>query len=95
MYRPPGSDDHARAVADPGEQIVPLSGLDEAAAGSVFVARARAVNPTAALDDDQVLSIVRKLDGLPLALELAAASRLAVARAGRDRPWTAARPAGG
>ena len=80
----------------PGEQIVHLSGLDEAAAGSVFVARARAVNPMAALDDDQVLSIVRKLDGLPLALELAAArDRLAVARAGRDRPWTAARPAGG
>ena len=57
----------------PGEQIVHLSGLDEAAAGSVFVARARAVNPMAALDDDQVLSIVRELDGLPLALELAAA----------------------
>ena len=57
----------------PGEQIVHLSGLDDAAAGSVFVARARAVNPMAALDDDQVRSIVRKLDGLPLALELAAA----------------------
>lgn len=57
----------------PGEQIVHLSGLDEAAAGSVFVARARAVSPMAALDDDQVRAIVRKLDGLPLALELAAA----------------------
>jgi predicted ATPase/DNA-binding SARP family transcriptional activator len=56
-----------------GEQIVQLSGLDEAAAGSVFVARARAVSPMAALDDDQVRGIVRKLDGLPLALELAAA----------------------
>ncbi len=57
----------------PGEQIVHVSGLDDAAAGSVFVARARAVSPLAALDDDQVQGIVRKLDGLPLALELAAA----------------------
>ena len=56
-----------------GEQILHLSGLDDAAAGSVFVARARAVSPMAALDDDQVRGIVRKLDGLPLALELAAA----------------------
>ena len=55
-----------------GEQILHLSGLDDAAAGSVFVARARAVSPMAALDD-QVRGIVRKLDGLPLALELAAA----------------------
>lgn len=57
----------------PGEEIVHLSGLDDAAAGSMFVARARAVSPMAALDDDQVRGIVRKLDGLPLALELAAA----------------------
>jgi predicted ATPase/DNA-binding SARP family transcriptional activator len=57
----------------PGEQIIHLSGLDDAAAGSVFVARARAVNPMAALDEDQVRAIVGKLDGLPLALELAAA----------------------
>ena len=56
-----------------GEEIVYLSGLDDAAASSVFVARARAVNPVAALDDDQVQGIVRKVDGLPLALELAAA----------------------
>ena len=73
MYRPPGSDDSREPLLTPGEQIVHLSGLDEAAAGSVFVARARAVNPMAALNDDQVLSIVRELDGLPLALELAAA----------------------
>ena len=56
-----------------GEQIVHLSGLDDSAASSVFVARARAVSAVAALDDDQVRGIVRKLDGLPLALELAAA----------------------
>lgn len=57
----------------PGEQIVQLSGLDDDAAGSVFVARAQAASPLAALDNDQVRGIVRKLDGLPLALELAAA----------------------
>jgi predicted ATPase/DNA-binding SARP family transcriptional activator len=57
----------------PGEHVVQLSGLDDAAAGSVFVARAREVSPLVVLDDDQVRSIVRKLDGLPLALELAAA----------------------
>jgi predicted ATPase/DNA-binding SARP family transcriptional activator len=57
----------------PGEQIVALRGLDDAAAGSVFVARARAAGSIAALGDDHVQRIVRKLDGLPLALELAAA----------------------
>jgi predicted ATPase/DNA-binding SARP family transcriptional activator len=57
----------------PGEQIIYLSGLDDAAASSVFVARARAGNPMTALDEDQVRAIVGKLDGLPLALELAAA----------------------
>jgi predicted ATPase/DNA-binding SARP family transcriptional activator len=56
-----------------GEQIIHLRGLDDAAASSVFVARARAVSPVAALDDDHVRNIVRKMDGLPLALELAAA----------------------
>lgn len=56
-----------------GEQIVPLSGLEDAAAASVFAARARAVRPMVALDDNRVHGIVRTLDGLPLALELAAA----------------------
>jgi predicted ATPase/DNA-binding SARP family transcriptional activator len=56
-----------------GEKIVYLSGLDDAAAGLVFTARARAVSPMAALDDQKVKGIVHKLDGLPLALELAAA----------------------
>jgi predicted ATPase/DNA-binding SARP family transcriptional activator len=57
----------------PGEQIVLLSGLDDAAAASVFSARARAVRPMVALDDNLVRGIVRALDGLPLGLELAAA----------------------
>jgi predicted ATPase/DNA-binding SARP family transcriptional activator len=57
----------------PGEHLVQLSGLDETAGAELFRARARAVNPTAKLDDDPVRTIVRKVEGLPLALELAAA----------------------
>ena len=57
----------------PGEQIVQLSGLDEAAGAEVFTSRARAANPSAELDTDRVRAIVVKLEGLPLALELAAA----------------------
>jgi predicted ATPase/DNA-binding SARP family transcriptional activator len=57
----------------PGEQIVQLSGLDEAAGAEVFTSRARAANPSAELDTDRVRAVVVKLEGLPLALELAAA----------------------
>jgi len=57
----------------PGERIVQLSGLDEAAGAEVFMSRARAANPAAELDTDRVRAIVGKLEGVPLALELAAA----------------------
>jgi predicted ATPase/DNA-binding SARP family transcriptional activator len=57
----------------PGEHVVQLSGLDDAAGAELFQDRARAVNPTVVLDDDSVPAIVRKVEGLPLALELAAA----------------------
>jgi predicted ATPase/DNA-binding SARP family transcriptional activator len=57
----------------PGEQIVQLSGLDESAGAEVFTSRARAANPAAELDTDRVRAIVGKLEGMPLALELAAA----------------------
>lgn len=56
-----------------GEWLLPLQGLgDEAAA--LFVARARAVNPAfdAVADASHVAAICRRLEGLPLALELAA-----------------------
>jgi predicted ATPase/DNA-binding SARP family transcriptional activator len=57
----------------PGEQIVQLGGLDEAAGVEVFTSRARAANPAAELDPYRVRAIVHKLEGIPLALELAAA----------------------
>jgi DNA-binding SARP family transcriptional activator len=57
----------------PGEQVVNLSGLDETAGAEVFTARARAANPAAELDTAGVWAIVGRLEGLPLALELAAA----------------------
>jgi tetratricopeptide (TPR) repeat protein len=50
-----------------------LSGLDENAGAELFTSRARAANPVAELDPDGVRAIVGKLEGLPLALELAAA----------------------
>jgi predicted ATPase/DNA-binding SARP family transcriptional activator len=57
----------------PGEQIVQLGGLDEAGGAEVFTSRARAANPAAELDAGSVRAIVSNLEGLPLALELAAA----------------------
>ena len=62
----------------PGEQIVQLSGLDETAGAELFTSRARAANPTAELNVDGVRAIVGRLEGLPLALELAAARTAAL-----------------
>ena len=55
-----------------GEREYPVPPLDEAEAVALFVERARAVHPEF-VDDDAVLEICRRLDCLPLALELAAA----------------------
>ena len=54
---------------------VDLGELDRYPATALFVERARAVKPDVALDDDsaaKIADICRRLDGLPLALELAA-----------------------
>jgi non-specific serine/threonine protein kinase len=59
-----------------GEQQYPLEPLDESQAVALFAERARAVKPDFALTDENaaaVAEISRKLDGLPLAIELAAA----------------------
>jgi predicted ATPase len=70
-----------------GEQLRPLSSMhipDEASAASVlsndattlFIERARAIAPAFTLDDGNapaVVEICRRLDGIPLAIELAAA----------------------
>lgn len=80
-----------------GEQLCAVSTLladdgEELAAVELFVQRARAVRPDFEADGDQVgiIEIVRRLDGLPLAIELAAARlhthHLGEIAAGLDHP---------
>jgi predicted ATPase/DNA-binding SARP family transcriptional activator len=60
----------------PGEVLVPVAGLPEPAAVELFVDRARAVQPGFSLEGqarDIVSDVCLRLDGLPLAIELAAA----------------------
>ncbi|TDC51584.1 AfsR/SARP family transcriptional regulator, partial [Jiangella ureilytica] len=57
----------------PGEVVAPVAPLDPATdAVDLFLARAGAAAPGRELDRDTVAEICRRLDGLPLALELAA-----------------------
>ncbi|WP_410870868.1 AfsR/SARP family transcriptional regulator [Nocardia sp. A7] len=64
-------------LAITAESVYPLAPLRIDAAGSpateLFSARARAVRPDVRLDPDTVARLCRTLDGLPLAIELAAA----------------------
>jgi predicted ATPase/DNA-binding SARP family transcriptional activator len=55
------------------ERVFPLSQLATADGSELFRRRARAVRPDAELPDAVVAEIVERLDGLPLAVELAAA----------------------
>lgn len=58
-----------------GEHVFPVGPLEEAAAAGLFVTRSQASDPrlTMSPDDPDVRDICRRLDGLPLAIELAAA----------------------
>lgn len=59
-----------------GEQEYPVAPLEEDSAVQLFVQRAAAVRPTFALNPENseaIREICRRLDGLPLAIELAAA----------------------
>ena len=55
------------------ERAVPLSQLSASDAAALFVRRASATRPDAVLDPEAVGQVVERLDGLPLAVELAAA----------------------
>ncbi len=59
----------------PGEVLLPVPPLPEPSAVELFVARAEAGVPGFAVDEDNaavIAAICRRLDGMPLALELAA-----------------------
>lgn len=64
-------------LAVPGEMRWAVSPLSAAAAAELFIDRARRVDRSAPLDAGAIAEICRQLEGIPLALELAAA-RVAV-----------------
>ncbi len=65
-----------RSLSLPSDSVEGVDDLEGSDAVQLFVARARAHDSTFALDDDVasiVASVCRRLDGIPLAIELAAA----------------------
>jgi len=61
------------ALGIPGEALVPVGPLPADDAARLVADRAAAARPGLVLDDGLVGDLVRRLDGMPLALELAAA----------------------
>ncbi len=61
------------ALRAAGERVVALAPLGAEHAGELFASLARAADPRVRLDDEAVAAVCRRVDGLPLALELAAA----------------------
>jgi predicted ATPase/DNA-binding SARP family transcriptional activator len=72
-------------LAIAAERVYQLGQLDDDDAAELFRERAGAARPGVHLDDRVVASIVRRLDGLPLAIELAAAKARAMAVEEIDR----------
>jgi predicted ATPase/DNA-binding SARP family transcriptional activator len=72
-------------LAISAERVLALGRLDDEAAAELFRQRALAARPDARLDDAEVLRVVARLEGLPLALELAAARVRAMSVADIDR----------
>jgi predicted ATPase len=60
-------------LAIAAERVFALGQLDDDAAAELFSRRAAAARPGVVLDPEAVRRVVRRLDGLPLAVELAAA----------------------
>lgn len=61
------------ALGIPGEALVPVGPLPDGDAAALFADRAAAARPGTVLDAELVGDLCRRLDGMPLALELAAA----------------------
>ncbi|WP_209020795.1 BTAD domain-containing putative transcriptional regulator [Nocardioides sp. 1609] len=72
-------------LAIAAERVFALRQLDEDAAVLLFRQRAEAARPGVRLDEDAVRRVVARLDGLPLAIELAAAKVRAMSVADIDR----------
>jgi predicted ATPase/DNA-binding SARP family transcriptional activator len=73
-----------------GELLHPLDGLATARAAELFGTRARSANPQARLAESAVRRIVERLEGLPLAVELAGARAVSLTveqiEAGLNKP---------